>query len=111
MKRSVYIPQEISNWFDETFVSSDSSIEKKQVYRLYCSFCVQKNLEPAKNNIFAKIVKRKFPHAKSRRLGPRGKGVPYFQGFELKKKITKHDLNEKMQWKAARGIMKLVQSY
>jgi hypothetical protein len=104
-KRSVYIPCQVSSWFDETFEKNDeSSIKKEYVYGLYCNYCSKNNIAPVKNNIFAKMVKNKFPRIKSRRLGSRGKGVPYFQGFKLKK----YNLSEKMQWEAAHGIVKLI---
>jgi len=53
-------------------------------YNTYVKFCEDNNVTPSKNNIFSKMLKKIFPQIRSRRLGPRGKGVPHYGGISAR---------------------------
>src|SRR5579885_3524824 len=112
--RNVSINIFVKKWLLTTFEENENcNLDKEQVYLRYVEFCDSINIKPSKNNMFSKMIKKVFPQTKNRRLGPRGKGKPFFSGFGFKKKLQKKSqrslssLNES-EYKAYLGICKLM---
>eukprot|EP01087_Luapelamoeba_hula_P017894 TRINITY_DN5693_c0_g1_i2.p1 TRINITY_DN5693_c0_g1~~TRINITY_DN5693_c0_g1_i2.p1 ORF type:complete len:705 (+),score=108.92 TRINITY_DN5693_c0_g1_i2:468-2582(+) len=60
---------------------AEGSVPKEWIYNHYVELCEWQRLTPSKNNIFSKMLKKVFPGVRSRRLGPRGKGIPHYGGI------------------------------
>lgn len=62
-----------------------SSVMKSKAYGNYERFCEDQDKTPAHMLVFSKYLIALFPKLKSRRLGPRGKGVPHYGGIRKRR--------------------------
>lgn len=80
--RDVHIVPLVAQWLKQNYDEDpDGSLPKDDIYQRYLQVCYDNSITPSKNNIFSKMLKKIFPQIRSRRLGPRGRGIPHYGGI------------------------------
>ncbi|KAI0243417.1 hypothetical protein LSAT2_011518 [Lamellibrachia satsuma] len=71
-------------WLKKDFeVSPAMCLLRHNVYSCYVEFCKGKNITPAPQAVFGKMLLKKFPGMIARRLGVRGDSKYYYMGIDV----------------------------
>ncbi|KAJ3184927.1 hypothetical protein HDU85_001620 [Gaertneriomyces sp. JEL0708] len=79
----------VTHWLMENYEQCEGiSIPRSNLYDHYCSYCLERRIDPVNSASFGKLIRTVFPDIKTRRLGTRGKSKYHYCGIRIRNSAT-----------------------